>query len=588
MRVTALVTIAVMVPYLLPFVSHEAVGYYAELYSDIPLILAGLVSFQYGLSRVASSVERRFWHLFTVAFACWLLVRLIGIVTTVEWYVDVRTGLTIDLLYVLFYLSIALALELEPHRATAGTLDDLLRSFRSWGSIVFMFGLLGYFAVIPGALDPEAYDTWVPSLLLIVSLDLYLIVRLLMLRRTAGGRWHRVYTLLAATAGFWLATDGYEALSYVWEGIWIDSGTLLDAAWLPPFLTIVAAARARELWGSPGAVATGRQEEPIRAFLSKAWGGPLVAYVVAIPVIHFGLYGLGVLDASVRGVREVWLAMVLLALATLAFVHERLLQRERVRLEKVARETQEQLQHAQRLEAVGQLTAGIAHDFNNLLTVILANTALLRRHLSERGREATEVDEIEDASRTGATLVEKLLAFAQRRRLTPTEVDLAEVVDELLPTLRRLVPESIEISVSGEGSLPLVRVDPGSIEQVLMNLVTNARDAMPSGGRLRIECRRERGEERDTHRSGLSREREYVTLSVIDSGSGMDERTRSRVFEPFFTTKPFSEGSGLGMAVVYGVVAQQGGFIEIESEEGEGTTVNVFLPVSDGASERHV
>ena len=586
MRVTLVLAAAVFLPHFIPLLSRDALAYYAELYSDVPLILVAMAAFQYRLRCVPDKIERRFWNLLTAAFACWLLVRIIGIVFPVDWYVDIRAGLTIDLLYVCFYLSIALALELQPHSRADETVDKLLRSFRSTGAIVFVFGLLTYFAVIPGALHASAYDTWVPSLLLFVALDGYLLVRLMSLRRASRSpRWNRTYSWLLLAAGVWMVMDAYEALSYIEPAIWVDPGTLLDLVWLPPFLAVVAAARARESDLASGASAATVARDVAGDMLSALWGTPLVAYVVALPALHFGLYGLGVLDESTKSAREICVLVVLVVLALVAWVHQRLLDAERRRLEKVSAEAQVQLEHAQRMGAIGQLTAGIAHDFNNLLTVILANASLLREVPAISGKPLTELDEIEASSRRGAALVQQLLAFAQRRRLNRTEVELAPLLDDLVPTLQRLLPENIEISVSSDGALLPVKVDPGTVEQIVVNLATNARDAMPQGGLLRIECRRAPPPPARGGDGSAALARDFVCISVTDTGTGMDERTRARIFEPFFTTKPVGEGSGLGMSMVYGLVTQQGGFVEIESEVGRGTEVMVYLPAAPGVAD---
>jgi signal transduction histidine kinase len=586
-RIALLIAAAVSVPYFVPLFSPDTLAFYAELYSDLPLIVVAIAAFQYRLRHVPDRVERRFWNLLTLAFGSWLVVRIIAIAFPAEWYVDVRAGLAIDLLYVGFYLAIALALELQPHWRSSETIGELLRAFRSTGAIIFGFGLLIYFAVIPGALNPAAYDTWVPSLLLFVALDVYLFVRLAFLRvASRGTRWSRVYSWLLATVGFWMLTDGYEALSYVRTDLWRDSGTLLDLAWLPPFLGVVAAARVRDLDSATPEADAGADRHPRRDVMGGLWGGPLVAYVVALPLLHFGLNAVGLLDVYTRPAREISLAVVLLVLAVMALVYQRLLEVERDRLEAVNRQAQEQLQHAQKLEAVGQLTAGIAHDFNNLLTVILANTALLRRSLRREDHNSpTELDEIEQISRSGASLVQKLLAFAQQRSLVPVRVDVRALIEKLVPTLRRLLPENIEISALCEADLPAVLADGGTLEQIVFNLATNARDAMPGGGRLVIDCRRARLPLEDRDGRDSAPPRDYVCVAVSDTGSGMDEDTKARIFEPFFTTKPVGEGSGLGMAMVHGLVNQQHGLVEIDSEVGVGTTVYVYLPTAPYAAQ---
>ncbi len=240
-----------------------------------------------------------------------------------------------------------------------------------------------------------------------------------------------------------------------------------------------------------------------------------------------------------------------------------------------------QLRQAQKMEAIGQLTGGIAHDFNNVLTVILANADLVASSLP---RELTQVradlEDIQGAARRGTTLIRKLLGFSRRERLELRPTDLADLVQDLSGMLRRVVPESIDIQLLAGEPGAVANADPGAIEQIVLNLATNSRDAMPDGGILRIETSRTWLDEgyRATHPwvdAG-----EYICLSCTDTGTGMDQETRERVFEPFFTTKPPGEGTGLGMAMIYGLMKQHGGYVHVYSEAGEGTTVNAYFPAA--------
>jgi two-component system NtrC family sensor kinase len=232
----------------------------------------------------------------------------------------------------------------------------------------------------------------------------------------------------------------------------------------------------------------------------------------------------------------------------------------------------EQLRQAQKMEAIGQLTGGIAHDFNNLLTIILANIALLR-DLGGPGEDY--LHDIQGAARRGGELVRKLLAFGRRERLDLVPLRLDRVAEEFLVPLRRLLPDRVRLRLVPAGLLPAVRADRGAIEQILLNLVTNARDAMPGGGDVEIGLEVEQPDP-DVPGGAAG----CVLLTVRDGGAGMDPVTAARVFEPFFTTKPTGRGSGLGMAMVYGLVQQHGGSVEVKSEPGRGTTVRVWFPAT--------
>jgi len=245
------------------------------------------------------------------------------------------------------------------------------------------------------------------------------------------------------------------------------------------------------------------------------------------------------------------------------------------------RALEEQLRQAQKMEAVGQLTGGIAHDFNNLLTVILANADILERGLpSDRPEFQEDLVDLRRAARRGSDMVKKLLGYSRRGMLAVRPLNLTKAVSDILPTLRRLLPEHIEITSDLRSSDAMAVADEGALEQILFNLGTNARDAMPDGGTLTISVSRVILDSRHSALAEWGASGEYVLLSVRDTGEGMSEETRERIFDPFFTTKPPGVGTGLGMAMVYGLVKQQGGFIDVTSAVEEGTEVNMYFPPS--------
>jgi PAS domain S-box-containing protein len=240
-----------------------------------------------------------------------------------------------------------------------------------------------------------------------------------------------------------------------------------------------------------------------------------------------------------------------------------------------------QLRQSQKMEAVGQLAGGMAHDFNNLLTSILATVELLTSEVAPDSPLLADLRSIQHAGRRGAELTKKLLAFSRRQRLEFHAVDLGKLVSESATLLRRVVREDIEFRIEAPaGPLP-VRVDSGAIEQILMNLVTNARDAIPGAGEVFIRVARVGLDAGTCEALGWGIPGDYAALIVTDTGIGMDEPTRARVFEPFYTTKPVGRGTGLGMATVYGLVKQHRGYVDIASEVGRGTSVTVYLPIAD-------
>lgn len=255
---------------------------------------------------------------------------------------------------------------------------------------------------------------------------------------------------------------------------------------------------------------------------------------------------------------------------------------ERKEAEEALDMSQEQLRQFQRIEAIGRLAGGVAHDFNNLLTAMSGHIYLLQSDISEQDPRRFHLDEIRRSADRAAGLTRQLLAFSRKQVLHPKVLDLTAVVGELERMLSRLISEDIELVVRTEPGLGRVRADLSQIEQVIMNLVVNARDAMPDGGRLVLETANARLGADHPRKYGYVRPGAYVVLAVEDTGHGMDERTRAQAFEPFFTTKEVGKGTGLGLATVYGIVKQSDGFIWVDSEVGRGTRFEIYLPRTDG------
>ena len=243
-----------------------------------------------------------------------------------------------------------------------------------------------------------------------------------------------------------------------------------------------------------------------------------------------------------------------------------------------------QLRQAQKMEAVGHLAGGVAHDFNNLLTTVLASQELLAAGLPAEGAHVEDLETIRQAARRAAELTRNLLAFSRQQAIDLRAVPLGTLVGNFARLSRRILPEDIEVTVEVESADSVVRADPGAVEQMLMNLVTNSRDAMPSGGTLRLTVGREALDEEFRRAHGWGEPGDYVVLTVADTGRGMDPKTLQRIFEPFFTTKPVGAGTGLGMAMVYGLVKQHGGFINVYSEPDLGTTVRIYFPARTDAA----
>jgi len=243
---------------------------------------------------------------------------------------------------------------------------------------------------------------------------------------------------------------------------------------------------------------------------------------------------------------------------------------------------EQQLLLSQRLEAVGKLSGGVAHDFNNILGVIIGYSEALQQMMPADDPMREAVDEIEKAGRRAAALTQQLLAFSRKQVLEPKVLDLNSIVADVEKMLRRLIGEDLELEIVPAPALGRVKADRGQIEQVILNLAVNARDAMPHGGKLKIETMNADLNESDARRLRYVIPGHYVMLQVRDTGTGMSAEVQSHIFEPFFTTKEQGKGTGLGLATVYGVVKQSGGYIWLESELGKGSRFQVYLPRVEG------
>jgi signal transduction histidine kinase/CheY-like chemotaxis protein len=258
--------------------------------------------------------------------------------------------------------------------------------------------------------------------------------------------------------------------------------------------------------------------------------------------------------------------------------------RERKRADAERADLQVQLLQAQKMEAIGVLAGGVAHDFNNLLTAVVGYSDLLLSRLDEDDSSRHELEEIRLAGERAAWLTHQLLAFSRKQVLKPQALDSNALIDRLGKLLRRLIGEDIELVITPNGKDAQIWGDRGQIEQVIMNLALNAKDAMPEGGRLTIGTESVTIDGGQFH-SDEGQAGDFVCISVTDSGSGMDKETVQRIFEPFFTTKDVGAGTGLGLSVVHGIVEQHNGWITVESQAGHGTTFKVFLAACDSQTE---
>jgi signal transduction histidine kinase len=334
-----------------------------------------------------------------------------------------------------------------------------------------------------------------------------------------------------------------------------------------------------------------RRDVAMAAAERRLWRDLTVVALVGILVLGAGFAGAEVLIR--RPVTRLSAATAALAAGDLQTrAHDMTGARELVDLGRSFNRMAERLQQrdlhlreGQRLEAIGQLAGGVAHDFNNLLTVIIGYGESLRERITPGTEEATEADELLAAAQRAANLTRQLLAFSRRQTLQPRPVNLNDVITRMQAMLARLIGEHVRLATGLAGDLGIVQADRAQLEQVILNLVLNARDAMADGGTVTIDTFNQTVQANEILASSETRpipEGPYVVLSVIDTGGGMSEGTREHAFEPFFSTKG-TKGTGLGLSTVYGIVKQSGGFVWLQSETGRGTRVRIFLPRTTAA-----
>ncbi|HSL17176.1 MAG TPA: ATP-binding protein [Methylomirabilota bacterium] len=525
-----------------------------------------IVLFVLRTRHVAGREERRFWRLLILALVAWLggsALFFASTVTEMPRWVD----LAVDVGYILLYLFMAVAADQQPQMPDGWSERDVLYPFTMISATVFIAVMFGYFVVVPWAMNPSENLQYFASFNLYVTLDLLLTLRFaLLFRASRSERWRRCFGLLAVVFATLAVGDLLEGLSFA-GSVEMVTGARVDGIWLiPPFCLATAA-----LTCTRGAARPDDADEATDGRVQSL----LPVYAFALPLVHLGMYLLDYLDQSARDAREAIVFGGLVVFAILSLVQQTRLERAvaSLRSDLMVRALDDRMRQSQRLESVGRLAAGVAHDLNNLLTVIksYAELAVLRLTPSDTATRGRLV-EIDRAADRAADLIRQLLAFGRQQVLKPEVVHVNDQVRGLEGMLSRILGDDVELVVDLDPESGFTRVDPGLLEQVVVNLAVNARDAMPRGGRLTITTRRSR---RPVGDGGHA---DTVELAVSDTGVGIDPEIRDRIFEPYFTTKGMETGTGLGLATVHGIVEQSGGTIEVASETDRGATFTVNLP----------
>lgn len=316
--------------------------------------------------------------------------------------------------------------------------------------------------------------------------------------------------------------------------------------------------------------------------------GQKIGSLISVPIFQFGGEVLGVLNIShstphfFNEWHERFLVVYCHCLGQL-LSNYRLFNHMEQEIEKHAA----QLYHSQKMEAVGQLAGGVAHDFNNIITAISGYAHLVFMKMSENDPLKRYVEQIITSSDRAANLTQSLLAFSRKQAIHPKPINVNNLIKGLETLLLPLIGEDIKLKTDVPAQELFIMADSGQFEQIIMNLATNARDAMPAGGELTIAVKRVDIDENFIERNGFGQPGKYVHISVSDTGSGMNESIRNKIFEPFFTTKEVGKGTGLGLSIVYGIISQHGGYIDVRSVIGKGTSFNIYFPAISGIVEKN-
>ena len=575
-RFAAIVYALVILPFVVPVLDAEQLLGFTSKYTHLLLILTTLVALLHGMGVHRERSHRWFWLAIATAYIAWLTVRLLYLAVPEDTEASLRAA---DALYLCYYASLLVAVSFRPHLAQASS-NSAERWIEVLGTLLFAFGLLIYFVFIPAAEGRTQHLESVAPFLMFGVFNLLLLGSLVVLWRAAdaGSSWRRIYGLLALSAGAWCMLDVVEATIQAWGIVALEPAGPWDLFWLLPYAFVIAAARL-------GVVAVHATEQatevvPADTRRKEMWGtGRLLAFAATLPALHLALSAVGSQSVATSPARAACAATSLVILTTLAFLQQRYASQQRARVIRQLAGREEQLRRSQKLEAIGTLAAAIVHEFNNLLFAIGGSTELALQGVPQRSEAADDLRQARKSTARAAALSKRLLLLSRRQPQELRDVSLNELTANISQLLERLLGQGITSELRIAPVLDSVCADPSQIEQVVLNLAMNARDAMSEGGTLIIETSNLLVEDPDRPIDDLAPGR-YVKIAVSDTGRGIDPRIRDRIFEPFFTTKPDDQGTGLGLSICHDIIQAHGGHIDVRSTPGRGTTVSVLLKSS--------
>jgi len=570
------VVVTELLLYSLPLLEPGTLTAFGASPFEIPFVTTAALAGFYGLGRIEDREERIFWS--NLAYACvfWVATLVaIAIVPASQWrWVD---DVWVDAAYLFFYSPILFAAETKPHLANLGQKRDMERQLRWAGVTLLVLGWFGYFVVAPAVSAPAALGSMLPSSLLFITIDLAIVIRYTWRSYSCGSvRWRVLYGTVALAGVALLVTDVFDALEALhWFAL--PDGAKTDLLWaIPPFFLLLAF-RLREA-DLPRALDPVRQERAANAGLDPVRVGSfLVGSAFSFPLVHFALHPWLPFNERLAAIQRMIVVAELVSLGALAVVAFVYLERQRVAGERRRAALEERVRRARTLEAVSRVASVVADEYSAALKAIGACTDRALDSLGPADPLRDEMLKAAEHVNRAADFTNSLRAMGRQERGRPARLDLAAAVSDRLPELRQMLGPAILLEAIPAREPCAVVIDPAHLRVVLLDLVTNARDAMPGGGRCRIETRLVQLDA-DSALGLAVRPGAYARLVVRDTGSGIPNDALPHIFEPFFSTKAGGRGgSGLGLATLYALVSQYGGCVTVTSEPGD-TAFEILLP----------
>jgi signal transduction histidine kinase/ActR/RegA family two-component response regulator len=536
-------------------------------------LTAAIAACLIGLREVDDPLERRFWVRFATALALWSLIEAAYVLVQAPARGLVWHAAT-DTLLILVYAWLLAGIDAFSAPRTSGVPGHLARAVRPAVFVTTTLGWVAYLVIVPLATSTtgSGADGYAR-----VVLDLVIVGALL-----GAERRHRTYRW--TTLRRWLlAAFALAATAHILGGFVVGQHLNLRTTglspllWVTPHIGFILAARLRRYLPHDSLPAPPASDRS----LVTADGTLLVLGVFSLPVTHMLNVVAGRAPADFQSAQGLVVAIVTLAVGVLAAAEYRRMEVERTRLAAERAELELALLQMQKMEAIGRLGGGIAHDFNNLLTAIGGYADIVLEGLPDSDPTAYAMQQVRAAVDRASALTGQLLVVGRRQRLALEATDVNEIIRDLPHAHRYLLAERTELRPALAADLAQAWVDPSQVEQVILNLVVNARDAMPDGGAIRISTSNVVLGDGSSAGWPESKPGRYVRIDVSDAGTGIPEDVLPRIFEPFFTTKPAGSGTGLGLSVVYGIIRQSGGRVAVSSTVGRGTTVTIDLPAAD-------